>query len=110
MTNIVKIRSGSELPDREISWLDDTGQLIDFSTGWEFSLRIGTLAKAPLLTKIIGIVGDDTDPNVTISFEEDELDSLPSGLHIAELVANNISSSQDRSMTFWVLVLPTFSP
>ena len=48
---------GAELPDLPITWQDSAGDIIDFSTGWTFTLKLGTAGNPAVLTKTTGISG-----------------------------------------------------
>lgn len=73
----IAVRKGAELPDRGIEWRDANGNIIDFSSGWTWQLKIGLTADGTAaITKTTGITGAATSPNVTISFSAGELDGL----------------------------------
>ena len=65
-------------------WLRDSAKnLIDFSTGYTFTFKIGFPGNAALVTKssgIVGAVGAGVDPagtpNVTVTFTAGELDTI----------------------------------
>lgn len=85
---------GTDLPDLAIEWRDRAGNLIDFATGWTFELR------SPALVKDAGITGDDTAPNVVITWDVGELDDLDPGHHVCDLVATRDSDGRQRAMRF----------
>jgi hypothetical protein len=85
-------------------WIfDDDGTLIDMSSGYTYSLKIGNPGSAALLTKttnITGAAGSGVEPtgtpNVTITWVAGEL-ALTPGVYGVELTAT--ASSLDRVFT-----------
>jgi hypothetical protein len=76
----------AERPDIKLWLLDDTGALIDFSSGYTFAFKLGKVGSAADFTKTTGITGaagsgssPDGTPNVTVSFTAGELDNLAAG-------------------------------
>lgn len=93
----------AERPSLEIWWQDDDGTLIDFSTGYTWSLKIGNVGSAALLTKTVGITGavgagvePTGTPNVTVAWTTGELD-LAAGNYELQLTAT--ASGVDRVLT-----------
>ena len=91
----------AEFPDLQLWVLDDDGTLIDFSTGYSFTWKLGRPGSAAEFTKttnITGSVGSGTEPggtpNVTLIFVAGELDSIDPGLYTWQLRAT--SSGRDR--------------
>lgn len=82
-------------------WLaDSAGTLIDFSTGYTFSFKIGDTGAAALLTKTTGITGaagagvaPTGTPNIVVAWSAGELNVTP-GQYAWELTCTN--SSLDR--------------
>jgi len=79
--NIVKYHRGAERPTLRMWLFDDSGALIDFSSGYSFSLKIGTPGVAAVLTKTSGITGAAGSgtapggvPNLVVAWAADELD------------------------------------
>jgi hypothetical protein len=66
----------TENPGTDIIWKDWSGTLIDFSTGFTFTVKL-TQDGATVLTKSTNIVGSATEPNIRISWDVDELDLAP---------------------------------
>jgi hypothetical protein len=57
------------LPAIPLAWLDATGAVIDFSSGYTFSAKVcAASTTAVLLTKSSGITGAATSPNLTIDW------------------------------------------
>lgn len=90
----------AERPGGEFWCLDDAGALIDFSSGYTFTLKIGTRAGTTLLTKTTGITGaagagvePTGTPNVIITWDAGELNITPGG-YVFQLTAT--SGSADR--------------
>lgn len=80
----IRYRRTAERPSLQLWLLDDDGNLIDFSSGYTFELKIGLLGSAALLTKTAGITGaagagtePTGTPNVTIAWTTGELDLTP---------------------------------
>lgn len=93
----------AELPDIQIWWTDSAGALIDFSSGYTFTFKIGTPGSAAVHTKTTGITGatgsgdeDSGTPNVTIAFSTGELDAVASGPYTWQLTARRTADSKDR--------------
>lgn len=99
----------AERPSLELWLVDDAGDLIDLSSGYTFSLKIGEPGSAALLTKTSGITGaagagtePDGTPNVTVAWTAGEL-ALTPGVYVAQLTAT--TSSLDRVWTFPIQIL-----
>lgn len=91
----------AERPDIKLWLLDDDGTLVDFTTGYTFTFKIGTVSTAALLTKTTGITGAagtgterSGTPNVTISFAAGELAALAARQYTWQLAAT--TSGLDR--------------
>ena len=97
---------GAELPDIELTWRDDSGAIIDFSTGWTFTARIGVLGQSATLTKTTGIVGDNTSPNITITWDSTELNSIPAATYAMHVIARFTSSGKDRILEDELVIKP----
>lgn len=74
----------AERPAAKLWLFDDDGTLIDFSSGYTFSFKIGVVGSAAVLTKtsnITGAAGSGTEPtgtpNVTITWTAGELALTP---------------------------------
>lgn len=88
---------GSDLPDLKITWPDDTGAPINFSTGWTFTVKVGPRGGAALLTKTTGITGSATAPNLTVSWSTvGELNTLAPGVHTIQVTALRTSDNKER--------------
>jgi hypothetical protein len=101
---VVRFHKTADRPALKLWLQDDDGTLIDFSSGWTFSFKIGNPGSAALLTKtssITGAAGAGTEPtgtpNVTITWTAGELNLTP-GDYSAELTAT--TSSLDRVFRF----------
>jgi|GEM_PF-3285138 len=73
--------TSAEDPNLEIWWFDDAGDLIDFSSGYTWSLKIGPTNGTALITKTTGITGaagagtaPTGTPNVVVVWAAGELD------------------------------------
>jgi hypothetical protein len=91
---------GAELPDVAITWNDQDTGLLDFSTGWTFTLKIGTPGQTAALTKSSGISGAATAPNVIIAWAPGELDPLAPGTYTVDVEARHTVSGKDRKQSF----------
>jgi hypothetical protein len=94
---------GAELPDWQPTWLSSSGEVIDFSTGYSFELRIAT---DPVTVKTTGITGAAAAPNLTVAWASGELPAQP-GNYRGQITARRTSDSKDRvSMEFILEVVP----
>lgn len=99
---------GSELPDDAFDWTDAQGNLIDFATGWTFSVDAGFPNQEPVLAKSTGITGAATSPNVTIAWAEGELDDpLTAGAWPGWITAVQASSGKERKRSFLLRLNPS---
>lgn len=103
----VELVRGAELPETAIWWTDRAGNLIDFSSGYTFTLKLGHAGSAAVHTKTTGITGaagSGTDPtgtpNVSIAWAAGELDAVAVTSYTAQLTARRTSDSKDRIKTF----------
>lgn len=106
----VEYIQGAELPDVAVTWQDEETGLLDFSTGWTFTARIGQPGSVAEITKTTGISGAAIAPNVIIAWTADELDSLAPGSYTVDLEAKNTGSSKDRKRSFQMTILPQVLP
>lgn len=91
MSTVLRYYRGAERPALQLWIQDDDGALVDFSSGYTFSFKIGDTTA--LLTKTSGIVGaagagvePTGTPNITVSWSAGELDITP-GAYAWELTA-----------------------
>lgn len=91
---------GADLPSLSIEWRDDNGNLIDFSTGWSFAVKVGRPSdEVTEFTKTTGITGAATVPNVIVQWSTvGELNSLTPGTYTCQIVATRQSDSRQRIM------------
>ena len=82
----VSFYRSAERPSLSLWLSDSAGVLIDFSSGYTFSLKVGVPGSAALLTKTSGITGavgsgvaPTGTPNVTVAWSADELNLAPMG-------------------------------
>lgn len=85
---------GHELPARGLTWLDGNGDVINFATGWDFTLVIGTPGRDAEHEKTDGLTGAATAPNVTVVWDENELDDLDAGTHRGQLTAHHVDGDR----------------
>lgn len=109
MTQITR-RVSHELPDVGFDWRDDQGALINFSSGYTFSLKIGAdPAAAATVTKTTGFTGAATSPNLTISFAAAELDSLVASVAYTCQLSATTASKQRGFPDFTLWLTPAMS-
>lgn len=101
---------GAELPDVEITWKDSDGEVIDFSTGWTFTVRIGVLGQAAVLEKTAGVVGTGAAPNVLISWTAVELENIPVNTYALQVIARHTASGKDRKFADTITIEPQVLP
>lgn len=107
MGKLLRYYITADKPDIELWLLDDDGDLIDFSTGYTFSFKIGTqVGTTALLTKTSGITGavgagsePDGTPNVVVAFTAGELGTAvtTAGNYVWQLTCTKASA--DRVFT-----------
>jgi len=101
MTTIPRFVQGADLPDLTIPWTDTNGAVIDFSTGYTFTLKIGKPPDPAVLTITSGISGAATLPNITVAWAvSGALDSLAPGRWTGHLIATRTSDGKKRPMQF----------
>lgn len=91
--------SGAELPDLPLEWRDGDGDLIDFSSGYTFTVYVAPAeSKAASFTKTTGITGAATSPNVVLAWPTTgaELNGLTAGVYDVQVKARRTSDSKDR--------------
>lgn len=100
MTTQLKYHTTAERPAAQLWLLDDDGSLIDFSSGYTFTFKVGEVGSAAILTKTSGIAGavgagvePTGTPNVTVTWAAGELAITP-GLYTWQLTAN--TTGNDR--------------
>lgn len=104
----IRYHSSAERPSLELWLEDDDGTLIDFSSGYTFSVKIGTIA-ATLLTKTTGITGaagsgsePSGAPNLTVAWTAGELDITP-GAYTLQVTAT--TSGLDRVFSIPIQII-----
>lgn len=109
MTTTLRYAKSAERPALKLWLLDDDGSLIDFSSGYTFSFKIGQVGSAALLDKssgISGATGAGTEPtgtpNVTVTWTAGEL-SLTPGTYTWQLTAT--TSGLDRVFQGSIVIL-----
>lgn len=98
--SILRYHSTAERPSVSMWLKDDDGSLIDFSTGYTFTFKIGITGNTAVLTKttgIVGAVGSGSEPtgtpNVTIAWGTGELAITP-GDYSWQLIATNAGADR----------------
>lgn len=92
---MIQYYQGAELPALSLWLTDEDDDLIDFSSGYTFSFKVGSTGSTALLTKTTGITGaagageePDGTPNVTVAWSAGELAIAP-GTHEWTLTATS---------------------
>lgn len=95
-------RADQELPAIPLTWRDSDNEIIDFSTGWTFTVKTCN-ASAPstvLATKTTGITGTATAPNLTIDWSTTDFSALTAGaagtVYVAHVYARRTADNKDR--------------
>lgn len=104
MAGTIHYYKTAERPSITMWWQADDGSLIDFSTGYTFTFKLGTtLGSAATFTKTTGINGaagagtsPTGTPNVVIGFIAGELDNVPAGYYTWQLRATATTGTLDR--------------
>lgn len=103
--NIAEYTIGDELADLGLFWQDSSGALIDFSSGYTFTVTVtdnaGTsqfTAKTTGITGAVGSLAEDT-PNVTVAWAtSSELSSITTaGIYKFFCTARRTADSKDRT-------------
>lgn len=105
MTTVEYVK-GSELPDLAVTWTDTNGDVINFASGWTFTVRIGVEGQEAEITKTSGITGSATAPNVTVAWTAGELDDLAVRVWSCQITAHNEVSGKDRVRSLLLQILP----
>lgn len=105
MASVVYVEN-AELPDLALTWLDSHGDIIDFSSGYTFSVAVGVVGSAAIFTKSTGIVASASDPNLTLQWATaGELSTLTAGTtYTATVTAIRTSDSKERKMQFTIFI------
>jgi hypothetical protein len=103
MSNTLRYHTTASLPSSELWLLDDDGTLIDFATGYTFSLKIGHKGSAAILTKTTGITGATgagVEPtgtaNIVVAWDDAEFGSKTPGPYTWQLKCTATSGGKDR--------------
>ena len=78
MSNEYAYRADQELPSIGLDWRDRDGNLIDYSTGWTFTVKFTSTEDTTIIgtPKTTGITGAATSPNVVIDWSTSDWSSL----------------------------------
>lgn len=88
---------GSELGDLAITWDDSDGDLIDFSSGYTFQVKVGEVGSAATFTKTTGCTGAATAPNLVVAWATSgELNDLTAGNYTVQVAATRTSDGKVR--------------
>ncbi len=110
---------GSDLEDIEL-WVRANGDLIDFTTGYTFSVPVQDKTGTNVFTKTSNITGgagsglpgaSGASPNVTIAWDVGaDLDTLDAGRYLAELQIIRTADSKVRKRQFVLELLSEVAP
>lgn len=104
----VEYITGADLPDLKITWTDNDNAVINFSTGWTFEALVGKRSHPALITKTTGITGASSAPNLTIAWDEGELDALTAGnSYDVVITATRTADDKQRKMTATIFIKDT---
>lgn len=113
MSTMLGYHQNADRPAAKLWLFDDDGTLIDFSSGYTFSFKIGVAGSAALLTKTSGITGaagsgtePDGTPNVTVTWTAGEL-AITVGQYAWQLTAT--TSSLDRTFEGQIQIWPVIT-
>jgi hypothetical protein len=99
--NTVEYVQGADLPDLAINWYDSEKVLIDFTTGYNFELKVGKPGQAALITKSTGFIASLVSPNLTVQWAaEGELNTLIPGVYKGQLKATRAADQRSRFLVF----------
>jgi hypothetical protein len=103
MSSPLRYHKTASLPSSKLWLLDDDNTLIDLSTGYTFSFKIGANGSTAIVTKTSGLTGaagagaePDGTPNITIVWDDAELGSEAPGQYVWQLTATATSGGKDR--------------
>lgn len=94
---------GSELADLTVTWQDSSGNAVDLSSGYTFTVKVGVPGSAASFTKTTGITGTTTGVSIAWATTA-ELSALAAGLYVLQIAANRTSDSKDRIQQFHVQI------
>lgn len=99
---------GAPAPDLTLAWADPaTGELLDLGVGVTFVLELGVLPLGGFqwVKKETGITGSNGDPNVTITWDPDDLAAVPDGTWLCRLTASGIGvAGETHQLVFMMRV------
>lgn len=84
-------RANAERPVYAVDWRNSSDAIIDFSSGYTFTLKLVDSRGVAALTKTTNITGASTSPNVVASWATGELNVTP-GTYTISLVATHATS------------------
>ena len=103
-TTNITMYNDQELPSLSLAWTDATGALIDFSSGWTFTVKLSrtTAPATTLYVKTSGITGSNgsTGSNLVIDWSTTDWSTLTAAtngtLYVAHLYARRTADTKDR--------------
>jgi hypothetical protein len=104
MASNISYIQGAELDSLGIEIEQGDGTLVDMTTGWTFSLKVGT-SGATAFTKTSGITG--TVSGMTVNWTvSGELNTLAPGAYIGEITATRTGDSRQYRRQFALTIDP----
>lgn len=93
-----RLEKAAELPPLPLAWTDRDGTIIDFSTGWTFTMLLASVdAKDTIVnTKTTGFTGAATSPNLLIARTLNEYAALADGFYEATIIPKRTSDNFER--------------
>ena len=105
---------GDELGDGSLYWLDGDGALINFTTGYTFSLKVYDSTDTAFFTKTTGMTGaagslTTPTPNLVVAWATSaELSTITTaGLYPLRIVATRTADSKTRTFRGSIRILST---
>lgn len=88
---------GADLPDLSLTWYDTNGALIDFSSGYSFTVKVAPLGSTTAsFTKTTNITGSASAPNLVVAWGTSEIGNLGVGTYDVQVQAHRAADSKDR--------------
>jgi len=92
----------ANLPSANFLWLDSSGNPLDFSSGWTFSMKIGQPPNSYAILKTTGLLGltsTNGSSNLIVTWANNELSNLTSGRWYFQITATQTSNGAQRILT-----------
>ena len=113
-TGVVRYYVTADRPALELWLIDDDETLVDLSSGYTFTLKVGSPGSTGLLSKTSGITGaagagiePTGTPNCVVTWTAGEIATLPIGRYTATLTATTNGLDRVWQFPFEVLAVVT---